>query len=337
MKDPIGVIQFGLGPIGLAIARDLCKKTGVQILGAIDIDKEKVGKDLGSLIDLDRPLGVLVSPNSREVLSNEEARLVILSTVSSLRDCYPQIEEIIESRKYLISTCEELAYPWLAQPDLSSRIDDLARTHGVPVLGTGVNPGFAMDYLPLVVSGICRDVRRITVSRIQDASLRRLPFQRKIGAGLTREEFEKRKKEKEIRHVGLTESIHMITRGFGWELDRTEEEIFPVLAERPVETPSIKVPTGEVKGMRQVGRGFRHGEATVVLEMVMTLGQENPKDVVEIEGTPNVRLVFEGGIHGDIATAAVVVNSIPRLMELPPGLKTMLDVPPVRFYEEYPG
>lgn len=337
MKNSIGVIQYGLGPIGQAIVRDLTKKKGIHYVGAVDIDEQKVGKDLGNLVGLNAPLGVHISSDSRKTLANEEARLVILSTVSSLSSCYSQIEEIVESHKYIVSTCEELAYPWLTHPDLSKRIDDLAKMKGVAVLGTGVNPGFVMDYLPIVVSGICRDVERIRVFRIQDASLRRLPFQQKIGAGLTKEEFEKRRREKQIRHVGLAESIHMIARGFGWELDRTEDEILPVFADRPVESTSIKVAVGDVKGMRQVGKGLKNGREMITLEMVMTLGQDNPRDVIEIEGTPNVKLVFEGGVHGDIATAAVVVNSIPQLLKLPPGLKTMLDLPPVHFYGKYPG
>jgi 4-hydroxy-tetrahydrodipicolinate reductase len=332
MKDPVKVIQFGLGSIGQTIVLDMMKKREIRIVGAVDMDDEKVGKDLGTLIDLDTSLGVTVTSDSRAALADPEATLVVLSTVSSLTSCYPQIEEIVESHKHLISTCEELAYPWLTQPELSERIDDLAKKSGVAVLGTGVNPGFAMDYLPLVVSGVCRDVKRIRVFRIQDASFRRLSFQQKIGAGLTPEEFKKKQRQKEIRHVGLTESIHMIARGFGWTLDQTDDEVLPVLAERDVESPFIKVAAGDVKGMRQVGRGYRNGEQAITLEMVMTLGQENPRDAIEIEGTPDITLTFDGGIHGDVATAAVVVNSIPRLVELSPGLKTMLDMPPARFH-----
>ncbi len=335
MRDSIGLIQFGLGPIGQAIVRELVKKEGFHIVGAIDIDEAKVGKDIGEIAGLNGPLGVSVSSDSASVLSEEEARLVILSTVSSLRHCYPQIEHILESHKYLLSTCEELAYPWLTHPNLSREIDSLARENGVAVLGTGVNPGFVMDYMPLVVSGCCKDVRRIRVSRIHDASVRRLPFQKKIGAGLSKSAFEKKRREGQIRHVGLIESIHMIARGFGWELDKTEDEVFPILAEEPVNSTSIHVRVGAVKGMRQVGRGFRNREEAITLEMIMTLGQDNPKDVVEIEGTPHIKLLFEEGIHGDIATAALVINAIPRLLELPPGLKTMLDIPPAHFYERY--
>jgi 4-hydroxy-tetrahydrodipicolinate reductase len=317
--------------------RDLARKGENRLVGAVDIDEKKVGKDLGDLVGLEAPVGVPVSSDSKSVLSNDEAQLVVLSTVSSLSGCCSQIEEIVESGKYLISTCEELAYPWQTQPELSARIDSLAKKKGVAVLGTGVNPGFVMDYLPIVVSGVCRDVERIRIFRIQDASSRRLPFQKKIGAGLTKEEFEKRQHEKQIRHVGLTESIQMIARAFGWELDRTEDEISPVFADRPVESTSIKVGVGDAKGMRQVGRGFRNGQEIITLEMVMTLGQEKPRDAIEIEGTPNVSVVVEGGVHGDIATAAVVVNAIPQLLRLSAGLKTMLDLPPAHFYGTYPG
>jgi 4-hydroxy-tetrahydrodipicolinate reductase len=336
MRHSIGVIQYGLGPIGQAIVRDLMKKGGIRIVGAIDIDTKKAGKDLGELVGLNMPLGVTVSSDPTEVLSNGEAEIVILSTLSSFESCYSQIETIVGMGKHLISTCEELAYPWQTHPDLSAKIDRIAQDKGVAVLGTGVNPGFLMDYLPVVVSGLCREIDRIRVFRIQDASRRRFPFQQKIGSGLTKQEFETRRLEKKIRHVGMTESVHMIGRGFGWEIERTEDEIYPVLAETNVESDFIKVAAGDVKGMRQVGKGFRNGTEVITLEMVMTLGQDSPQDVVEIDGTPNIRLGFQGGIHGDIATAAVVVNSIPPLLRLSPGLKTMLDLPPVRFYTEYP-
>jgi 4-hydroxy-tetrahydrodipicolinate reductase len=267
----------------------------------------------------------------KETLSGRDAPVVTLSTVSSLNACFPQIEEILRHKKCIVSTCEELAHPWETHPDLSRKIDRLAKENGVAVLGTGVNPGFAMDFLPVVASGVCSEVKRIKVFRIQDASFRRLPFQKKIGVGLSVAEFEEKKATQEIRHVGLEESIRMIAQAFGWKVDRIEEAISPVIAESPVGSQYMKVKKGDVKGMHQVGRGFVKGKELITLEMVMALGQENPRDAAEIEGVPNLHLVFEGGIHGDIATAAVVVNSIAGILKLSPGLKTMLDMGLVHF------
>ena len=72
---------------------------------------------------------------------------------------------------------------------MAKRIDALATRARVAVLGTGVNPGFVMDALPIALTGVCESVTAIEVDRVQDARIRRLPFQQKIGAGLTREEF----------------------------------------------------------------------------------------------------------------------------------------------------
>jgi len=180
-------------PIGLAIARELARRSGVKIVGAVDIDNQKVGKDVGSLIGLKEPLGVMVSLSLKEVLSGHDAPVVTLSTVSSLNACFPQIEEILRYKKCIVSTCDELAPPWETHPDLSRKIDCLAKENGAAVLGTGVNPGFAMDFLPVVALGVCSEVKRIKVFRIQDASFRRLPFQKKIGVELSVVGFEEKK------------------------------------------------------------------------------------------------------------------------------------------------
>ena len=152
----IRVIQMGLGPIGQRIVAYLAEREGIELVGAIDIDPDKAGEDAGVLSGT-RHLGVEVSADVEAILSRN-AELVILTTRSQLARIKPQLEQCIEAGKSVVSTCEELAFPFETAADLAGDIDRLAREHRVAVLGTGVNPGFLMDALPVFLTSVCRRV-----------------------------------------------------------------------------------------------------------------------------------------------------------------------------------
>lgn len=185
-----------------------------------------------------------------------------------------------------------------------------------------------MDALPLVFTAVCERVDAVTVRRVQDAARRRLPFQQKIGAGLTLEAFAGRVASGQVRHVGLAESIAMIADSLGWELDSITDEIAPVIAERPVASPQLAVEAGQVCGLLQVGTGRQGDRVRVRLELEAWLGAPASYDEVEIEGSPPLRSRVEGGIPGDVATTSLTVNAIPRALAAPPGLLTARDLPP---------
>jgi 4-hydroxy-tetrahydrodipicolinate reductase len=202
----------------------------------------------------------------------------------------------------------------------------------VAVLGTGVNPGFLMDALPIALTALCERVDRIEVHRVQDARVRRLPFQQKIGAGLTTEQFKRGVERGTLRHVGFTESMHMIADAVGWTLDRTTDEIQPKLATQPVESELLAVDPGYVCGIVQHGVGYVKGEPRIRLHFEAYLGAPESYDSVLIEGSPRLSARIEGGVHGDIATASMVVNSIPAVLAAAPGLRTMRDLRLPSFY-----
>src|SRR5262249_57729165 len=120
------------------------------------------------------------------------------------------VEEAIAAGFHVVSTCEELAYPELHHSKLARRIDALAKEKKVAVLGTGVNPGLVMDRLTLAVASACVRVDSVRVTRVVDAAKRRGPLRAKVGAGLTREEFDAGVASKKLGHVGLTESAAVI-------------------------------------------------------------------------------------------------------------------------------
>jgi hypothetical protein len=226
----------------------------------------------------------------------------------------------------VVSTCEELAYPWRKYPDLARNLDRVAHEHRVSLLGTGVNPGFAMDKLVLTLATACQQVRYVRVRRV-DASRRRLPLQKKIGAGLTADEFRSQVAAGAIKHHGLPESTGMIADALGLRVRDITETIHPVLADTPVASDFLRVPAGAVKGVRQVARGIADGAENVCLELEMYLGAPDPVDSIEIQGVPDLRLAIPGGIHGDLATAAITVNCVPAMLETRPGLRTSRDIP----------
>jgi 4-hydroxy-tetrahydrodipicolinate reductase len=296
-------------------------------VGAIDIDKNKVGRPLGEVIGVTTPLGVVIASNAKAVLSETKPDIVLHATSSSLKNVYPQLEESIVAGANVVSTCEELSYPYRKNPRLSSEIDRIAKANNVTVLGTGVNPGFLMDAWPLFMTGVCQQVKRLKVVRVQDASSRRGPFQKKIGAGCTIDEFKKLVAAGTLRHVGLPESVAMIASSLGWELDEISESIEPMIAKAQVRTDFVAVEPGQAAGVKQVCKGFRAGEALIILEFEASVGALESYDAVYITGTPNMEVAIKGGTHGDIATAAIVVNSIRRVIEAPAGLATMKDLP----------
>jgi 2,4-diaminopentanoate dehydrogenase len=326
-KRVIKVVQFGVGPVGAGIVRLAASKPGVRIVGAVDL--LNAGADLGEVAGLGRKLGVLIEKDAKTVLERTKPDVVMHATGSVLKNIFPQLKTMIEAGVNVVSTCEEMSYPFGNQTSLASRIDKLAKKFGVTVMSTGINPGFIMDAWPLFMTGVCQNVKKIKVARIQDATPRRLPFQKKIGAGLSLKEFQDLVESGTIRHVGLTESIGMIAAGLGWNLDKITETIEPVVAKKSIKSQYIAVKAGQAAGVRQMGRGFQDGREMIILEFEACLGARESYDAVYIEGTPSMEVVIKGGVHGDLATAAMIVNSLPRAVDAPPGLLTMKDLPPV--------
>jgi len=329
LENEINVLLYGLGAIGRRIAKAVLEKKGLRVVGAVDISKEIVGKDLGEILESNKRVGVTVTDDVDALLSKIKANIAIIATTSYLKDVYPQIEKCVKAGINVISTCEELSYPYYKYPQLSNEIDELAKKYGVTVLGTGINPGYLMDTLPIVLTGPCKEVESIKVTRMMDSSKRRIPYQKKIGTGLSPEEFRKMIDEKKITgHVGLVESIAMIAEALGWKLDEIREfPPEPVIAEKEIVTSYTTVKPGFVAGLKSIAHGIKNGKAVIILEFISHAAVEEEYDAVSIEGTPKIYEKIAGGVHGDIGTVAMIINMIPKVLNAKPGLVTMKDLP----------
>ena len=324
----IRIVQYGLGDVGLEIVQTLLTRPWAELVGAIDLDADKAGKDVGQFLKPARQTGITVSGNADEVLSRTMPHVVAHATSSQMQIIYPQITKILEHEVNIISTAEELTYPFVKYPEDASKLDTLAKSKKKVVIGTGVNPGFVLDTLPVALSGLCQQVTSIRGERVVDASRMSSRLQSKIGVGLTTLDFERKVADGSVKHVGLPESVGLVALAMGWRVGEIQERITPVVAERNMESEFFKVQAGCVAGIRQVAKGILAGQELVVLDLRMHIGAQNQHDSILIEGIPPIDLSIKGGVHGERATPAILVNSIPRLESLQPGLRTVIDLPP---------
>lgn len=327
---PINVIIYGCGVMGRLMAKALLEKKSFKIVGAVDVDPSLVGRDLGEFLRPRKKFGVRITSDAPGLFSKARAQAVVLTTTSHLKSVFPQIEQCLKARLNVVSTCEELSYPCRRSPGLTRKIDGLAKRYGVTVVGTGINPGYLMDTLPLTLTAPCLKVTSISVKRMMDSSKRRIPFQAKVGTGLTQKEFRRRIDKKVITgHVGLLESINMIADGLGWKLDAAVEfPPAPVIARKRTKTGLGVVEPGKVVGLISRASAEMDGKKVITLEFIAHANVRRPYDEIIVKGVPDIRERIEGGVHGDIGTVAVTLNTIPRAVQAAPGLVVMKDLPP---------
>ena len=321
------ILQIGFGPLGIQTAKFIAKKSEVRTIAVVDLNPELIGQSVQN-IDEDLPKEVSIYGSVADAIRALKSKpdIAIITTVSSLEKLIPQIEEVAKYGISVISTCEELSYPWKLQPELSHKLDALCKKHNIACLGTGVNPGFLMDYLPSVLSSVCKHIDHITVERIQDATPRRIPFQKKIGAGLSLAAFSEKEKQGTLRHVGLKESVYLLANSMGLELDKVTESLDPVIANKQVASEAITVKIGDARGVEQIAHGYQNGDCKITMHFRAAIGEERSYDKISIKGTPSFSSEIDGGINGDIATCSIAINSINSVLKARPGLCTMADI-----------
>ncbi len=334
----IKVIQQGLGEIGKGILRGFIER-GYEVVGAVDVREDLVGKKLRDIGITGEAENLTIEKDWRDIVKREKVDLLSNSTLSSFLDLLPELEEMIKSSGFraIISTCEELSFPYLRFYNHACSLDEALKLKNISLLATGVNPGFVMDTLPLVATAPCLSVERIEVEREMNASKRREAFQRKIGAGTTVDEFKKLVENGKIRHVGLSESTAMIAVGLGYDFQdkdlKIEESIpEPIIAKNNVKTQFLEVKEGNPSGVYQSSYCLYKEKKIISLKFRAAVDIEESYDSVKVfekgKTEPSIHLKAVGGVFGDSATVAMVLNCVPFLLESSPGLKTMLDVPP---------
>jgi hypothetical protein len=323
----IKIAQFGLGPIGVETLRLAASKPWADIVGAVDIDPAKVGRDLGELTGVRQLRRRLVYPSLDALLRKTKPEAIFHTAVSRFQAAFAQLEPMARAGISVVSSCEELVFPQLREPALARRLDQICRRTGARIVGTGINPGFVMDLLPVCLTGVSREVRAVHIQRVVNASTRREPLQRKIGSGLAPQRFRRLLKEGKAGHAGLKESLALIAHCLRWKVKNLSDSGDAVIAERDIRTKYLRVKKGATCGLHQHAEARIGGKVAISLDLRMYLDAPNPHDAIQIEGQPPLHLLVPGGIAGDHATVAALVNTAPRLLCAPPGLILITELP----------
>jgi len=324
------ILHIGLGPLGQKIIADLYERKLGRVVAAVDLDPKLAGRELGDVVK-GCPDDLTVINRLEDFSAWDQVDAAVVTTSSDLRLCADTFRTLLRHGVTVVSTCEELVWPWLRHEALAKELDEAAKRGKGRLLGTGVNPGAMMDTVPVFATAVCKSVRSLEVHRIQDATTRRIPFQRKIGATLDKAAFKKGIKDGWLRHVGLGESMHFIAYYMGMKLDTWKETIEPVLATKAMKCGLGPIKKGHACGVRQIAVGKQNGKTLIKMVFQASIGQKSPMDRVLVTGEPKLDVIFSGGVHGDIATSAMTLNSIAQLRAASPGLHTMATVPLVRW------
>ncbi len=333
--ENVKVVIWGFGAMGSGMAKMLLKKKGVEIVGVCDKDPAKVNKSMYECLNAERGERpeVIIKEDIEEVIREKCADIALLATDSFTSKAFDKIKFTLENKINVISTAEEMAYPQAQSPELSEKIDKIARENGVSVLGTGINPGLIMDLLVVMLTGACEEVEHIEAERVNNLSPFGPAVMEEQGVGLTVEDFKKGDKEGKVAgHVGFHESIRMITDAIGWKLDgQISQSKEPIVSNVYRKAPYAEVEKGNVAGVRMLGDGVVDGEKKVEMihpqQVEPQLEGVDTGDYIRIKGNPDVNMSIKPEVPGGIGTIAMCVNMIPQVINADPGLKTMLDLP----------
>jgi len=317
---------YGFGFIGRLIAR-VALERGFKLIGVVDIDPGIVGRDVGEILGLGEKLGIKVSSDVQNLRGSD---IVFHATGSYLDRVYDQILSIVDIGSHVISTCETLAYPYYRYPVLARLLDERARLRNVVILGTGINPGFLLDTLLIVLSSSVPVVKSIRAIRSLDAAKRREAFRKKIGVNENPEVVKAKLRSGELTgHVGYAESVLLIADAAKLNLTKVIEDQHPVIASEDIESHGVKVVKGFNKGIEGYGSGYVGDREIIRIEFKAYVGAPEYEEVVVESSDYNITWK-SSGTPGDIGTAAVIVNLSEKITYYEPGLLTMTDLLPFR-------
>ena len=321
------VMQIGLGSIGKAVTRLLLKKPGWEVAAAFDIDPEKQGRDLGEVAGVDQRLGIPVAGDFLDFQQYGDVDVALVTTVSTLPEILPTLQALMQRGVNIVASAEELFYPRYRYPDEARKLDEMAKKYGVSILGTGVTPGFVMDTLVLMLTGMSQQINRLAVTRVVNASGSRPSLQQKIGIGLTEESFAEQEAQHRVGVVGLVDSLAFLAHVLQWEMEDFKERLVPVVTDRPLRMGRQQLEPKQVCGVRYIVKGISRGKEVISFDLRTYLEAENARNTIYIEGTPSLEMTIKSNDMGDSATAGLLVNMSPGVHQAKPGLLTALDLP----------
>ncbi len=330
----VKVAMWGFGAMAGGTARVLLTKTGVELTGACVRNPMNNGRSIFDVLGVergDRADAFIVNDISK-IIYEGSCDICVIATDSFTKDVFPKIKYVVERGINVITIAEEISWPKAQSPELAEEMDRLAKKHGVSILGTGINPGLMMDLLAICLTGCMTDVEKVLCRRVNSLS----PFGKLVmeeqGIGIAVEDFNRRAAEGSISgHVGFAESVGMIAEALGWEVEKFEQQMKPIVTEVDRKSPYGFAAAGNVAGVNMTGQGYVDGKVKIDMyhpqQIEPQLAGVQTGDYIELTGTPSVNMSNIPEVDGGIGTIAMCVNMLPFVVAAPPGLKTMLDMP----------
>lgn len=331
--NKVKVIVWGFGAMGKGITEMLLEKKGIEIAGICDLNPKYVGKEFKEFIKTNSEhKKVYVTDDINSIISNEQVDVAILATDSFTAKAYEKINLMVKNGINVISTAEEMAYPYANEPTISEKINNLAKEHNVTVLGTGINPGFIMDLLVIALTGVMKDVSHIDVSRINSLSPFGPTVMEEQGVGISKEEYDRRSKNNDLAgHVGFKESIHMIAKAIGVNITKFDQQMKPIISSTYRKSKYAEVQAGNLAGIDMTAQGYVNDDLFINMSHPQQIEPESvgikTGDYIKIKGVPEVNMAITPEVEGGIGTIAMCVNMIPHVINSSSGLKTMIDLP----------
>jgi 2,4-diaminopentanoate dehydrogenase len=309
MMRPVRVAFYGAGQVSGNASEILRRRGDVEVLG---------------------PFG----RSRRDDALRSGADVVVIATTSFLSEVADDVRDAVDSGSNVITTAEEAAYPWANDPAAADRLDALARSRGVTILGAGLNPGFAFDALVLTACGVVAEVESLLVERVVDVSGFGETVLRRIGIAHSRESFDDGRRAGTVTgHIGFPQSMRVVAGRLGVEIERIDGELEPIFAEQELGASSLVVRPGETAGFRQRYCAWSDGrlwfEALFTAHVSPAVLGEDPRDAITIRGPyGGLNLAATPGMNPQSGSASVVANSVRRVIAAPPGWTTVADLPP---------
>lgn len=329
----VQVALWGFGAMGSGIARVLMNRKGVELTGVCDTAPDKAGRSIYALLGEERgerPDAVVT--DDIHALLSRRPDLCVVATNSFVKDVFEKVRLVCEHKVNVLTIAEEMSWPWAQSPELSEKMDAIAKENGVSILGTGINPGMMMDLLAVCLSGCMTNVSHVRCERVNSLS----PFGKAVmdeqGIGITTEDFDEGVRNGTLAgHVGFAESSGMIARALGFSLDTFKQQMLPIVTEVDRKSPYGFAARGHVAGVNMTAQAEEQGVEKISLihpqQIEPQLGGVDTGDYITLQGEPPVSMAIKPEVDGGKGTIAMACNMLPFVVAARPGLLSMLDLP----------